>query len=88
MKLAYIRKDRYYGYLAFVGLPQNHKNNNSIDKSFYTRLMAERYLKKHGYDLVRHDRKNGLFYIEKHVKIKQEIYIVKGEIKVRTLTPE
>ena len=59
---AYIRSKtvRHKGithYYIFLGYPENHRqnieNNKMIDEWFYTRLQAERYLKKHGYGLIK-----------------------------------
>ena len=52
---AYIRKlnrlrDRYY---IILGAPENHLSNTALEEEFYTRRMAERYIKKHGYELVK-----------------------------------
>ena len=52
---AYIRKlnrlsDRFY---VILGDPENHANNQVVNEDFYTRRMAERYIKRQGYTLVK-----------------------------------
>ena len=52
---AYIRKlnqlsDIYY---IVLGTPDNHTNNTVLDEEFYTRRMAERFIKRHGYELIK-----------------------------------
>jgi uncharacterized protein with PIN domain len=55
---AYIRKLNGGCYYVILGLPKNHANNTVLDEVFYTRRMAERYIKKHGYDYVKRTSDN------------------------------